>query len=126
LAARKELPFDRMKLLTVPIASRLDVDKEFELSQRWLARAAEKLKDLYADWLPMDAESIDILQLTKIPYRAYFSFEEKLAVMEESKTDRTSLRDSYSILGTLLVGEFKDVDKLLKGRDQYVNVHSIV
>ena len=122
LSARKELPFDRMKLLTVPIASRLDVDKEFELSQRWLSQAAERLAELYADWLPMNTESLDILQLTKIPYKAYFSFEERLAVMEESKTDRASLRDAYATLAALLASELRDADELLRSRDNYVNM----
>lgn len=122
VAARKDMPFDRTKLLTVPIASRLDVDKEFKLSQGWLARAAERLADLYADWLPMKAESLDILELTKIPYKAYFSFEEKLAVMEEGRRDRASLRDAYTTLAALLASELRDIDKLLKSRDEYVNL----
>ena len=122
VSARNDLPFDRFRLLTLPIASRIDVDKEFELSQRWLARAAKRLDDLYADWLPLKANSLDIIHLTKIPYKAYFSFEEKLAVMEESKTDRTSLRDAYTTLAALLARELADVDELLKSRDEYVNL----
>lgn len=105
--ARHSLPFDRSKLLTLPVASRLDIDKEFELSREWLRRSSEELADLYADWLPRSFEIYHILEVTKIPYIGYFSFGEKLAVMEETLSSPTSLGYAYVTLAALIADTLK-------------------
>ena len=118
--ARQELPFDRLKLLMVPIASRFDVDKEFELSAQWLSESASRLSTLFADWLPTTVSAIDILQITKIPYKAYFSFGEKLAVIEESAIEKSSLSYAYKIIAALVSQKLENIEGLLTSQDSYI------
>ena len=119
--ARQELPFDCPKLPIVPIASRFDIDKEFDLSNKWLDDSAERLSSLYADWLPKEVAARDILQVTKIPYKAYFSFGEKLAVMEESVVEKSSLSYAYKIIAALISYKFEGTAALLENQDSYID-----
>ena len=118
--ARQDLPFDRLKLLTVPIASRFDVDKEFELTKEWLRRSAEALSGLYADWLPANIKRLDMLELTKVPYKAYFSFGEKLAAMEESVVDPSGLTYAYTNLSAMIANNLQHIEELRERRDLFV------
>ena len=124
LAARQDLPVDRLKLLTMPIASRLDVDQEFELSEEWLRRSAEAMSELYADWVPANIKRLDLLKLTKIPYKAYFSFGEKLAVMEESAVDPSALTYAYTNLAAMIGNNLQRIGELRSSRDVFVALAS--
>ena len=46
--ARQKLPFDRVGLLCIPIASKFDTREEFNLSQEWLTRFSKQLPGAYA------------------------------------------------------------------------------
>lgn len=124
LAARQDLPFDRLKLLTVPVASRFDVDREFELSEEWLRRSSEAMSELYADWLPANIKRLDLLRLSKIPYKAYFSFGEKLALMEESAIDPSALTYAYTNLAAMIGNNLQRMGELYSTRDAFVALAS--
>jgi uncharacterized protein YjbI with pentapeptide repeats/cellulose biosynthesis protein BcsQ len=118
--ARKTLPANRFTLLTVPVPSRFDPKEEYRIAQEWLDRFAKGLTDIYKDWLPRTVDTRAFLERTKIPYSAYFSFGEKLPVLEQSMSDPTSLGFAYENLGALLALGLADVDMLVTERDHYV------
>jgi cellulose biosynthesis protein BcsQ len=95
--ARQKLPVSRLALQALPIPCRFDTGKEFKISQDWLDRFASSLSDFYANWLSASASRRDFLATTKIPYVAYFSFGEKLPVLEEGTVDPAGLGYAYEI-----------------------------
>jgi len=83
--ARQKLPYDRLNLIAVPIPSRFDSQTEFKLSQEWLGRFSRDLSKIYSNWLPKSVSKLAMLQITQIPYVSYFSYGEKLPVLEQGK-----------------------------------------
>ena len=94
--ARQKLDVDRMVLTVLPIPSRFGTRVEYKESQEWLDRIADILKDCYRDWLPKWIEPKYILEKIKIPQIDYFSFGEKLAVVEQGTNDPESMGYIYA------------------------------
>jgi formylglycine-generating enzyme required for sulfatase activity len=113
--ARQKLVYDRMPLLVFPLPARFDGRTEFEESQKWLDLFAEHLHEFYADWLPAPYTALQILEKTKLPYIAYFSFGEKLPVVSHSISDPEGLGYAYNVAATLIAEEFKETERLLRG-----------
>jgi hypothetical protein len=69
-------------------------------------------------------EVFKMLQLTKIPYKPYYSFGEKIAVLEETGFDTSSLSYSYSnvaaIIGTNALSTDKKIESVADFRDHRV------
>lgn len=118
--ARWKLPFDRMSLVSLPIPGKFDAGEEFKLSQEWLERFANALTDVYANWLPKTIDRRDFLQLTKIPYISYFSFGEKLPVLEQGTIDPAGLGYAYENLAALIAHNLESVHLLLESRSEFV------
>jgi formylglycine-generating enzyme required for sulfatase activity len=118
--ARQKLPVDRLRLVSIPIPSKFDTQKEFEISQEWLNRFSSELHGLYADWLPRSFKRRDILEITKIPYVPYFSFGEKLAVLEQGTNDPVGLGYAYENLAALLANNLEYLELLKDDRDLYI------
>ncbi|MBP6813052.1 MAG: ParA family protein [Saprospiraceae bacterium] len=123
LDSHKKLPFDRFRLQIFPVPSRFDSTTEFQESRRWLTRIAEKLEWLYEDWLPADINLNEFLQIIKIPYISYFSFGEKLPVIEQGVSDPAGLGYAYENLAVLLTGGLTEIDKFMHDRDYYLMVN---
>ena len=122
LKAQQNIPFDRQKLISLPIPSRFDTNTEFKISQNWLDKFAKGLKNIYRDWLPMTLQPRQILEITKIPYVTYFSFGEKLPVVEQGVNDPTSIGYSYESIAAILANNFNKVEYLLEDRDEFINL----
>jgi hypothetical protein len=115
-AARQELSYDRPPLLVFPLASRFDTRTEFEIAREWLQRLAHEMDASYADWLPTSFAPLSILERTKLPHVAYYSFGEALPVETDSLSDPDTLGYAYRILAELIGTEFANVQQLL-GQD---------
>jgi hypothetical protein len=118
--AREELPFDRHCLLSLPIPSRFDTTEEYSASQEWLVRFANDTSDLYSAWLPQEISRRDFLAITKIPYMSYFSFGEKLPVMEQGTLDPAGLGFAYETLASLVANNLANSELLLRDRSGFV------
>ncbi len=101
--ARQKLPVDRYTLLCLPVPCRFDSADEFIISQEWLDRFEQELFCFYDYWLPDSIKRREFIEKTKIPYTAYFSFGEKLPVVEQGTTDPHSIGYAYETLSFLLV-----------------------
>ncbi|MCP4344119.1 MAG: AAA family ATPase [Desulfobacterales bacterium] len=123
---RQKLPFDRFSLISVPIPLRFDASVEFKISKDWLNRFAEQLKDIYANWLPARIAMRDFLEITKVPYIPYFSFGEKLAVLEQGTSDPAGLGYAVETISSLLANQLESAEQLTDNRDEYVRLASII
>ena len=117
-AARQKIEVDRMALTVLPIPSRFGTRVEFKESIEWLERIADILKDCYSDWLPKWIEPKYILEQIKIPQIDYFSFGEKLAVVEQGTNDPEGMGFIFSKIATLLSTDFSDIENFV-GSDYY-------
>ncbi len=113
--ARQKLAFDRMPLLVFPLPSRFEGLAEYEEAKNWLNIFSTELAQFYEDWLPKQFSPLQILERTKLPYVAYFSFGEKLPVITEGTSDPQSLGYAYLAAATLIENDFKDAAGLISG-----------
>jgi tetratricopeptide (TPR) repeat protein len=118
-AARQRLPFERTRVPVVPIPSRLD-KAEFELVQEWLHRFSTELAELYVDWLPTSVQRRDLLAVTQLPYISYFSFGEKLPVLEQGTFDPGGLGYAYENLAGLIANNLNNVGQLIEDRARFM------
>lgn len=113
--ARQKLAYDRMPLLIYPLPSRFDSRTEFEESRKWLERFDEEMKPFYAEWLPSPHEPLQLLEKTKIPYVAFFSFGEKLPVITHGTSDPESLGHAYDVTARLIADDFQSATQIIGG-----------
>jgi cellulose biosynthesis protein BcsQ len=117
--ARQHLKVDRMALTILPVPSRFGTRVEFKESQEWLDRIADILKGSFSTWLPKWIEPRYILEQVKIPQVDYFSFGEKLAVVEQGTNDPEGMGYVYAKIATLLASEFRDIESFV-GKEYYI------
>ena len=78
------------------------------------------LEDTYADWLPSSIDRIEFLKITKIPYIPYFSFGEKLSVIEQGVKDPSGLGYAYENLAAVIASHLNNVEMLFTIREQFI------
>jgi len=113
LAARQKLAVDRMTPTILPVPARFGTRVEFKESQEWLDRIADILKDCFSDWLPKWIEPRYVLEQIKIPQVDFFSFGEKLAVVEQGTNDPESVGYNYARLADLLASDFSNIETFI-------------
>jgi cellulose biosynthesis protein BcsQ len=101
--AQSFFPVDRSRLLAVPVPSRDESRTEYERAAQWKRIYAEEFGSFYADWLPSGIAPIDAVETLRIPYVPYWSFGERLPVIEEGTNSPGTLGYSYQILARLLL-----------------------
>ena len=72
--------------------------------------------------MPEDLDLKKFLELTKIPYKTYFSFGEKLPVIEQGTTDPTGLGYAYETVAAVLGNNLQYTDVLLSNRDDFIQM----
>ncbi|WP_051075586.1 tyrosine-protein kinase family protein [Saccharothrix espanaensis] len=90
-AGRQALDYDRPPLVVLPLPARFDGRTERRSAQEWLEIFADRFEPFYQDWLPRGIRPRQILERTKLPYVAYFSFGERLPVRSDDAADPESL-----------------------------------
>jgi len=121
ISERKNLPYDRGKLITLPVLSRIDLREEHELGKSWLKIVEKKLKPFYAEWVHKKVSVSDFIRLTLVPYVSYWSFGEKLSVVEEPRNDAESINYSLQTLAALLAKDCSETETLVENRDTFVS-----
>jgi hypothetical protein len=98
-----KLPVDRRKLVVVPVPSRDESNSEHDMAEQWRERFSSELADFFKDWAPSGERNTTILNLLKIPYLPYWSFGERIPVLEQEDPDNPkTLAYSYQPLARLL------------------------
>ncbi len=90
------------KLLGVPVPSRFEYFTEYESATQWLKKFSERLADIYADWLPRDTSTKDVLEKLFVPNIPFWSFGENLPVVQEGVTNPRSIGAAYELLARLI------------------------
>ena len=125
-AARQTLAYDRMPLLVFPLLSRFDGRTEFQEAQKWLDRLDDTLKPFYNDWVPKSIQARRVLERTKLPYIAFFSFGENLPAVTEGTSDPEGLGYAYLSAASLIAGDFQSVDRLIRFGPEFEAETSVV
>ncbi|NEA99195.1 TIR domain-containing protein [Streptomyces sp. SID13726] len=120
MKARDALPYDRPRLLTVPLLSRFDAQPEYRHGENWRRDLAERMKPRLRDWAPRGSDSGELLQRVTIPYFPIWSFGESLPALSESHRNSEQVTFSIASLAALLARRLEDVDLLIESRDSYV------
>jgi cellulose biosynthesis protein BcsQ len=113
--AHAQLPLPRKRLIVVPTPARDESSSEFQLAAQWRSRFAAELESFYADWIPKDETPLRVLDLLKIPYLPYWSFGERLPVLEEDADNPKTLSYSYQLLARLILSRL-DLRELRGGQ----------
>ncbi len=127
-AARKgqqHLPVQRKRILTLPVPTRIDGNTEFKISQQWTERFAEEWGEYYDDWLPVAVTKKRFIEHIKLPYVPYFSYGEKLPVIEQGTDDKAGLGFAYENLAALIARGMEDAGQFVEDRDRYVEVFKL-
>jgi cellulose biosynthesis protein BcsQ len=120
LEAQQKLLYERQKLVFLPVIAKFDTQTEFKLADEWLNYFSAKLDSVYKYWLPRRVSIKDFLVSTKIPYITYFSFGEKLPVIEQGVTDPAGAGFAYENITALLANDLNKADVFLSNRDAYI------
>jgi len=117
---RNKLPYDRAGLLTLPVASRFEMRVEYKMAQEWLRRFARELEPIFSAWAHAEVKPLDLLNYTRTPYVAYWSFGEKLPVVDEGTKDPESLGYALETVTAILAQRFAGSEVLVENRDDFV------
>jgi cellulose biosynthesis protein BcsQ len=107
---RQHLAYDRMPLTVLPIVSRFSSASELQTSLSWLDRIAEQFSFCCEDWLPQWIPPRAVFERLKIPQVDWFSFGERLAVVEQGTTDPSSMGFALDRITDLLASDFDDIE----------------
>ncbi len=118
--ARANMPVDRAKLLVLPVAARFEGRVEVDLAQKWLNRFADALTPFYNEWSHRDVAVADLLNHTRIPYVPYWSFGEKLPVIDKGTKDPDDIGFPLETLAAFVAQQLDYSDVLVRNRDTFV------
>lgn len=119
--AQLDIPFDRLKLITLPIPTRID-KTEYEMTNKWISKISKQLSEIMNDWIPKAVSKVEFIQLAKIPYVPFFSYGEQLPVIEQSRNDTSGLHYAYENLASLLSNNLEKIELLIENRTQYLSI----
>ncbi|TDP94986.1 CATRA system-associated protein [Labedaea rhizosphaerae] len=119
-AARDRMPYDRQPHLVLPILSRLDKNVEYERAEHWQKRCAIVAAPLFRNWLTKSVSEELMLQHLTVPYVSYWSFGEKLSVLEETTPSAGQISFALETVAAVLAQQFDRTDLLADNRDAYV------
>jgi len=114
------IPYDRQKLMTFPIPTRVDSQTEFKTTQEWIGKFAKVLSTCFDDWLPKGIERKKFIELIKIPYIPFFSYGEQLPVIVQGTSDPTGLGYAYENLASILVNSLNFLELFTKKREEFI------
>ncbi len=117
-------PFDRAQLLMLPVVTRFETRVEYERGQEWLDKFAQELEPLYTPWLHKDLSQEhrlrELLNHIRIPSVPYWSFGERLPVIDKGTDDHEDVGFAFETLAALLAHHLAGHERLLYDRDAYV------
>lgn len=120
VAARNDLAVDRSRLLLLPIPARYEVQLEHNIAATWRGRYVSALGRFYEPWAFKDADVSKLVQATTIPYVPFWSFGERLSVVEDSVSDVLSINYSLETIAALLAHKLGNTRLLMESRDEFV------
>lgn len=123
---RASFPFDRSKLLVVPVISRFEGRVEHELADLWMEHFAQVLPAMYGDWVHKDIKGSDLLIPLRIPHVPIWNFGEEVPVLTKGTNDPEDIGYSLETLAALIAQNLSATDVLIQNRNQYVSTAKIM
>jgi hypothetical protein len=117
---QQNMPATRRRLLILPVPCRIDSNTEFKISREWTDRFAEEFAPYYNDWLPASVEKRRFIERIKLPYISYFSYGEKLPIIEQGTDDKGGLGFALEGLAALLANGLEEARMFMEERDEYI------
>jgi MinD-like ATPase involved in chromosome partitioning or flagellar assembly len=111
--SRQRLSFERMSLTIIPLPSRFGTRSEFRESKKWLDEFVSAVGEFFMDWLPLSANPRMVLERMKIPQVDYFSFGERLAVVEDSNANPEGMTSPYNMIADLIESDLSNLSAIL-------------
>ncbi|MBU1316005.1 MAG: TIR domain-containing protein [Alphaproteobacteria bacterium] len=119
-AIRNDIAIDRSRLMLLPIPARFESQVEHHISSEWRARFASTLEGYYDGWANKEVPVEKLVQTSTIPYVPFWSFGERIAVVEDSNFDSSSINFSMENIAALLAHRLGQTRLLIESRDEYV------
>ncbi|NED06641.1 tetratricopeptide repeat protein [Streptomyces sp. SID6648] len=119
--ARNGLPYDRSRLLTLPLLSRFDMNEEYERAAEWRTKLKTELEPSYNAWVPEGPTTDRVIDNCTVPYSAYWSFGEELPVLSEDIRNPQLISYSIATIAALIARKLEDVPLFTESRDAYVD-----
>jgi len=120
--ARNHLPYERGKLLILPIPSRFDAREEYDLAESWKNKFTEQLVPFYRTWLHTTVDAKRAIDLCTVPYVSKWSFGERLAVLTEERRSQEFITYSLENIAALLALHFDRTETFGDSPDSYVQL----
>lgn len=117
---RNDIALDRSPLLTLPIPARFESQVEHRISQKWREHFVAQLGEFYSGWVSQDVALDKLIPATTIPYIPFWSFGEKLSVIEDPIFDQSSINFAMENLAALLAHKLSRTQLLVGSRDEFV------
>ncbi len=121
IKARNGLPYDRARLLVLPVPSRFDAREEYDRAVDWQRTFAERLPQFYADWAVKETTAEQLIERTTIPYFAHWSFGEELPIVTETARGPDFISYHLETLAAVVAHRLARSDLLVESRDSYVD-----
>ena len=119
--ARNRLPYDRPRILQVPLVCRFDTGEEYERARDWREKFYSDLAEFYDAWTPTQVEPRVLIDHTTIPYFSYWSFGEEIPVAVEDGKTPSLISYYFHTLAALLAHRLNKTDLLVQSRDSFVD-----
>lgn len=115
---QNEMSYDRERLKILTIPTRVD-NSENDLMKFWLNKFSEDVKDMIGNWMSESVGIQDFIYKISIPYVAYYSYGERLAVINETSNP---LGIGYAIdsISSLIANNLNNIPDFFQSRDTYV------
>lgn len=119
---RGSMPIERGALRLVPVPARFEGRVEYSTSQEWRERFYERLEPFYASWLVRGVDHRRIVDETTIPHVPFWTFGERLAVVQEAAGGFApdSISRSIETISALIAKDLATTEVLADSRDAYV------
>lgn len=118
--ARDNLPYDRARLLVLPVPSRFEGREEYREAERWRGRFADAFTPVIEQWVHQRTPVGLVLANVTIPYVAYWSFGERIAALEETSPTPNDISYSMQTLAALLAHRLDRTQMLGESRESYI------
>lgn len=118
--ARNDFPYDRSRLLTLPVLSRFDQRAESRLAAAWLEKCAQQMSPLLSGWISKGWTAQKYFAKVNIPYFSRFAFGENLTLDEGYNASPELIGYHFDTVAALIAHDAANDMQLDEERDAYV------
>jgi tetratricopeptide (TPR) repeat protein/cellulose biosynthesis protein BcsQ len=118
--ARDRLPYDRPRLMVLPVPSRFEGREEYQQAAYWRERFVTELTPLLNRWVSRTVPVERLLGYVTVPYISFWSFGEHIAALKEPSPTPDEIMYSLQTIAALVAHRLDGTDALADARDAYV------